>query len=245
MNTSPDNGRATLPALMLRISGRWAHFKKPETNNNPLTHDFITKTALLGLIGAVLGVERQQMRALFPQWSEDLLYGVQVLGTVKKESWSFTMREVANQNNKAPRPMELLKSPDFLVALASRNGRSDEALQRFASFVEKSFACYTPVLGLHNCAAELEFRGTGEFIPQSGAYTTKGFAPRSHNLDKERIDFNDFRLGLESIPTHQNNDFWNNPKNYVEVCYTDEDREIALQNGEYFQFSNGTAWNLV
>ena len=56
--------------FQLQLMGNWAHFKKPETNNNPLTHDIIPKTALLGLIGAVLGIERREMRAKFPQFSE-------------------------------------------------------------------------------------------------------------------------------------------------------------------------------
>lgn len=245
MLSSSASSRSVLPALLLRISGRWAHFKKPETNNNPLTHDFITKTALLGLMGAVLGVERKKMRGYFPQWSDGLLYGVQVLGTVKKESWSFTLREVANQNNKAPRAMELLKAPDFLVALASRDESCDNALQRFAQCLEESRACYTPVLGLHNCAAQLELVQRGECALQQGAYTTKGFALRSHRLDRERIDFNDFRLGFERIPTHQNNDFWNHPDAYREVCYTDEGREIALQDGTHYRFGDNSAWCLV
>jgi CRISPR-associated protein Cas5 subtype I-B len=50
-----------MKAALIDIKGNWAHFRKAETNNNPLTHDFITKTALVGLIGAVLGKEREDM----------------------------------------------------------------------------------------------------------------------------------------------------------------------------------------
>lgn len=245
METSSASTCSALPGVLFRVSGRWAHFKKPETNNNPLTHDFITKTALLGLMGAVLGVERRAMRPLFPQWSDDLLYGVQVLATVKKESWSFTMREVANQNNKAPKPMELLKNPDFLVALACRNPNSLEEFQQFVTYLQNSRACYTPVLGLHNCAAELEFVSSGDFTASSGAYATKGFAPRTHGLNRANLNFDDFRLGFERIPTHQNDDFWNRPEKYVEVCYPDAGREIALNDGDFFRFADGNAWNLV
>ena len=48
-----------MKGLQLNVEGNWAHFKKPETNNNPLTHDLITKTALIGMIGAVLGIESE------------------------------------------------------------------------------------------------------------------------------------------------------------------------------------------
>lgn len=73
-----------MKGLQFKIDGDWAHFKKPETNNNPLSHDLIPKTALIGMIGAVLGIEREKMKSLFPQLSEDLLYGVELLKPVKK-----------------------------------------------------------------------------------------------------------------------------------------------------------------
>ena len=73
-----------MKGLQFKIDGDWAHFKKPETNNNPLSHNLIPKTALIGMIGAVLGIEREKMKSLFPQLSEDLLYGVELLKPVKK-----------------------------------------------------------------------------------------------------------------------------------------------------------------
>lgn len=233
-----------LDGLLLDISGRWAHFKKPETNNNPLTHDFITKTALLGLMGAVLGVERKQMRALFPQWSDDLLYGVQINGVVKKESWSFTLRSVSKPNEKAPKPFEFLKEPHFTIALALRDERSRDAFDSFLQSIHEERACYTPVLGLHNCPAEIEWIGKQKFTEQNGAYVTKGFAPRSNKLDKTHFNFTQFRLGLEHIPTHQNSDFWNEPNRYVDVVYPSNDQTIAME-GEHFALENGEAWNLL
>ena len=64
-----------MQGALLHIQGNWAQFRKPETNNTPLTHDFLTKTALIGLIGAVLGIERDEMRPLFPILCEDIGMG--------------------------------------------------------------------------------------------------------------------------------------------------------------------------
>src|SRR5947209_12195430 len=100
-----------MKGTLISIGGNWGHFKKPETNNNPLTHDFITKTALIGMIGAVLGIERPEMRQVFPQLSEDLGYGVQIRGAVKKESWSFKLRYASNLVENRPVQMEFLKNP--------------------------------------------------------------------------------------------------------------------------------------
>ena len=56
----------TMKGHQIIIKGNWAHFRKADTNNNPLTHDFITKTALIGLIGAVLGIERKKNEGAIP-----------------------------------------------------------------------------------------------------------------------------------------------------------------------------------
>lgn len=230
--------------LTLRLRGRWAHFKKPETNNNPLTHDFITKTALIGLIGAVTGQERDAMRSLFPVLSEDLLYGVQVSGVVRKESWAFTLRRAENLFEKAPKQMEFLKNPEFTVALALANERSEELFQEFIHLVQNSEAYYTPVLGLHNCPAEVIPLEQGEFSRAVGNFSTQGFVPRRFKLDRDHVDLSNFRVGFERIPTYQNNDFWNVPERYIDVIYPTANQEFAV-TGEHYRFSGGSAWSLI
>src|SRR5437764_6427912 len=110
-----------MKGVLFELKGNWAHFRKPETNNNPLTHDFITKTALIGLIGSVLGIERNAMKNLFPTLSDDLLYGVRINNAVKKESWAFTLRKVIDVLDRAPKQMEFLKNPVNTIALALRD----------------------------------------------------------------------------------------------------------------------------
>src|SRR6056297_3608756 len=105
-----------MKGFQLKIEGNWAHFKRPETNNNPLTHDFITKTALIGIIGAVCGVERNNMKQIFPQLSDDLLYSVQLLKPIKKISWGFTSRTAINPIASGnPKYFEFIKNPSFKV----------------------------------------------------------------------------------------------------------------------------------
>ncbi len=231
--------------LQLGVSGRWAHFRKPETNNNPLTHDFITKTALIGLIGAVVGSERRMWREQFPLLSEALLYGVQVKRAVKKESWGFTLRSVSNPNelsNRAPRAMELLREPKFIVVVALRGETSADIFERFARCLQNSEACYQPVLGLHPCAAELEYIGRGEAQAASGVYSTSGFVLRSQKPQMP-LDQPGVRLGFERIPSSQTADWWNRPEDYREVVYPFGGSVSAT--GEHFVCDDGAAWCLI
>jgi CRISPR-associated protein Cas5h len=235
--------------FLFDISGNWAHYRKPETNNNPLTHDFITKTALVGLMGAVLGIERKEMAQLFPQFSEELLYGICVRTPVKKESWAFTLRYVVDFFQKAPKQMEFLKNPGNRVALALKNERSAEYFDAFQMAIQAQEARFTPILGLHNCPAELSFVAAGEFHAGNGEFVTQSFITEHHQLKIDKLISTSafakgFRLGVERVPTFQNNDFWNPPEKYVRVIYPSEGKEL-IASGDYFQFTDESQWVLI
>lgn len=226
-----------MKGFQLKIEGNWAHFKKPETNNNPLTHDFIIKTAFIGLIGAVLGKERDEMKELFPLLSDDILYGVQLLNSVKKESWGFTLRKAVNLFEKAPKNMEFLKHPKYLVSIALKNQRSEKVFDSFLTAVKNYEAQFTPVLGLHNCPANLYYLSEGEFSDlQNGRFAAKCFISKNHRVVDISLTKH-FRVGLDKIPTYQNNDFWNLPERYKEVIYPSAGNEIIVE-GEYYLYKS-------
>ena len=233
-----------MKGVLFELKGNWGHFRKPETNNNPLTHDFITKTALIGLIGSVLGIERLDMKELFPQLSEDLLYGVRVRKAVRKESWAFTLRYVVDMMQKAPKQMEFLKNPENFIALALKDEKSAAIFNDFVAAIKKSEAKFTPVLGLHNCPAEIGDVSTGAFQIKDGDFTTKGFVKEKQFDAKKTLASNKFRVGLEKIPTFQNNDFWNLPDRYEKVLYPSENQEV-FANGEFYEFTDGSQWTLI
>jgi CRISPR-associated Cas5-like protein len=238
-----------MKGFLFDVRGNWAHYRKPETNNNPLTHDFMTKTALIGLMGAVLGIERKEMARLFPQLSEDLLYGAYVKSAVKKESWAFTLRYVVDFFQKAPKQMEFLKNPENRVALALKDERSANYFNGFQLAIQAQEARFTPILGLHNCPAELSFVAAGEFQARNGEFVTQAFITEQHQLNTSKLISmstfaKGFRLGVERVPTFQNDDFWNPPDKYVRVIYPSEGKEITA-SGDYFLFSDESQWALI
>lgn len=224
-----------MKGFQLEIKGNWGHFKRPETNNNPLSHDLLTKTALIGMIGAVLGIERKEMKELFPQLSDDLLYGVQLLNPVRKLSWGFTSHTAINPTAPGtPKYFEFLKVPDFLVSIALKSNRSEIIYNNFIKSLQKDEAVYTPVLGWHNCPAELNLLSVGEFSEKKeGEFETKGFVIAGKHVPKDILG--SFRIGFDKIPTYQNNDFWNLPDKYVNIIYPDYPHSIKVE-GEYFEY---------
>lgn len=229
-----------MQGFKFRVSGRWAQFRRPETNNTPLTHDFITKPALLGLGGALLGWERPIMREQFPILSDDLLYSVQLNQPLKKESWSFTLRNVAKPEERSPRPMEFLRDPDFTVVVGLKNERSAAFFEAMRSAIRNTEARFTPVLGLHNCPAELEWIEAGELTEASGPYQTPGFILRTHRL----LRLDGIRLGFDRIPTYQTSEWWNLPERYQEVTYSLNGIAVEAE-GDHYRLANREGWCLI
>ena len=219
------------------VEGNWGHFKKPETNNNPLSHDLITKTALIGMIGAVIGKERAEMKSLFPQLSEDILYGVGLLNPVKKISWGFTSKTAINPTDAgSPKYFEFLKNPQFKVVIALQNERSESIFSEFKRHVQNSEAIYQPVLGWHNCPANLEWFSEGTLnMKENETFETKGFVIAGDHIPKDISG--SFRFGFDRLPTFQDEDMWNYPDKYKQVIYPDCPHKLKVE-GWSFEYSN-------
>lgn len=232
-----------MKAVLLELTGNWAQFRRAETNNNPLSHDLITKIAFMGMIGAVLGIERKEMRALFPIWSEDYLYGVQILNDVNKQSWGFTLRKAGDAWSKAPGQMEFIKNPKYKVVLALVNVRSLTYFEKFIESCKTGDALFEPIFGLHNCPAEIKFIEEGEIIEINDSdFETVGFVTNRHSLvDAESLTG---RLGFDNIPTYQNDDFWNVPEKFVPVIYPSSGSSIKV-HGNHYDFSGKSKWCLI
>ena len=215
-----------MKAFQFKVEGNWAHFKKPETNNNPLSHDLITKTALIGIIGAVLGIERQEMKTVFPVLSDNLLYGVQLMNSVKKVSWGFTSKTAINPSAAgSPKYFEFLKNPQYKITLALKNNESEDIFERFLKAIKSEEAVYNPVLGWHNCPANLEFISEGKIEElENETFSTTSFVSACHKPEMS----GEFRVGFDKLPTYQNDDFWNLPEKYVQIVYPDFPNEITV-----------------
>ena len=238
-------------ACQFVLGGAWGHFKRPETNNNPLTHDFITKTALIGLMGAVLGIERGEMRKKYPALSEDLRYGVQLLNPVKKESHSFIVRNAdrpgrvykSGRRLLRPKHFEFLKKPRFRVVLALKGRRSADFFKAFTRALRNQEAHYTPVLGLHNCPAYIEFESEGSFSEErKGDFEAQCFVSGEHAL-QDGAGERPFHVGLDRMPKYQEN-FWNPPDRYEKVVYPSSGQALSV-TGKFYEYHDGGRWWLI
>ncbi|WP_291862324.1 CRISPR-associated protein Cas5 [Marinilabilia sp.] len=231
-----------MEAILLEIKGKWAQFRKAETNNNPLSHDFMTKTAFIGLLGAVIGVERNQMRQHFPLLCDGLVFGLQINNEVQKQSWGFTFRSVTHAWEKAPKQMEFIKDPNYTILLGLKDEGCREQFEYFRAHIKEGKACYPPVLGLHNCPADIKFLESGIIESKQGNFETYGFVTTDYQPIIDNMS--EFRIGFDKIPTFQDDNFWNVPERFVSVTYPSNQRKL-LVSGEFHEFNKQTQWCLI
>lgn len=240
-----------MKGVIFNIEGNWGHFRKPETNNNPLTHDFITKTALVGLVGAVLGKNRKEMNELFPILTNGFVYGIQVLNDVTKFSYGFTSRKLGGSSKgeqRSRKRMEILKDPNYKIALAVKNDDTENLFDEFVFSIKNNIARYTPVFGIHNCPANLESKSIleGNFTEKESGnneFETTSFVALNYQELAKVSQTKHFRVGIDRIPTYQK-DFYNPLDKYVTVAYPSNGNTIKAK-GKFFEFNDESKWALI
>jgi CRISPR-associated protein Cas5h len=50
----------------MRLQGQFGHWRKWFTTTSALTYSFPPRTAIIGLLGAILGIDRKKLSELFP-----------------------------------------------------------------------------------------------------------------------------------------------------------------------------------
>lgn len=172
--------------LIFDVSGEYGHFRKYNTTTSPLTYSILTRVALGGLLGAVLGMEREKAPGIFPAHiipvqevfaKENASFAIQLLAPVKKVNIGFNLLDTGtspqtffNIEQRTQIEFELLKNPRFRVFVALE----DEALfNELAEKLAKRKHHYTPYLGLSQFTATIDFvavtpcqrvAGTGAYV---------------------------------------------------------------------------------
>ncbi len=156
--------------LVFDISGEYGHFRKFNTTSSPLTYSIPTRSALAGILGAILGIERERSPNVFPEgvtpvnemFSPDKAnMAIQVLSPTKKVNIGFNLLNTGksgssffNIQNRTQIEFELLKNPKFRVFLNYSGETVFKELSNRIRFVKHHF---TPYLGLSQFTASIHW----------------------------------------------------------------------------------------
>jgi len=142
--------------LTFRLSGNFAAFRDPSVTSNQTVYYIPSKSALIGLIGAMLGIERSN--------SLDEIYGLQYLDlfsvtrigikfeSIPKKVIFYTNHRSLKEPKTKPFKTELLESPKYTIFIQTADNYFD-GLQ--ASIKNNDFV-YTPYLGHAYCPGVID-----------------------------------------------------------------------------------------
>lgn len=166
--------------IIFDISGEYGHFRKFNTTTSPLTYSLPTPTAVYGMLGAILGIEREDSQGRIPEGKEYLNaifsshnteIAIRPLANVKKVNMGFNLLNTANgkdsyfniayEKNKYGRTQieyEILKDPVFRIYLKWEHELRPELIRRLKS---KEFY-FNPYLGISQMTADINWAKESE-----------------------------------------------------------------------------------
>lgn len=162
-------------ALVLDVSGPWAHFRRVEGNIVKQTYRIPPRTTIAGMLSAILGIGRDEYYDLFAVGdsaiSVEPLTSLQTIPIPVNTLSTVASEGLENVNPKGKGPMltltdgeqnrqqhgyEVLRDPAYRVYVWLRD---DDTMDRLASMLADGKAVYTPTLGLSEYIATIEYHG--------------------------------------------------------------------------------------
>lgn len=142
------------------VSGDFAVFRDPSVTTAQTTYTAPSKTHIIGLLGALIGVGRSKTKnEIFSDGFKDLykktLVGIEVLSEIPPERVSFVTnhRSLKKSKKSVTKPFraEFLREPRFRIYYAT----NDEYAEKIQDAMMKNSFFYTPYLGHAFCLARI------------------------------------------------------------------------------------------
>lgn len=227
--------------LVFNISGDYAHFRRGYTTTSPLTYPFPTRTALAGLVSAILGLPRDSYYKLFRE--NNSAFALQILNPIKKiriginlidTKYGLTPWEI-QRKRQAPRTQilfEFIKKPKYRIYVWLEDSRR---FKEVVDLVNERKCIYTPYLGISECIANFDTFGKGIFeVERKLAENTP---VEIHSVvKKERME--EIKLeegkkyGIVKVPGFMNED--RSVSQYIEFYYEENGKSLTMLIKEYY-----------
>lgn len=145
-----------LNVISFRLSGEFASFRDPSVTSNQLVYLIPSKTAVVGIIGAILGVQRghdfeKSYSSSYLELFRKTQIGIELLSEPNKFTF-FTNHRSLKEDKTKPYKTEVLVSPSYSVYVRIEDEQTLGLL--FNALRNNSFV-YPPYLGHAYCPAKV------------------------------------------------------------------------------------------
>ena len=215
-----------MKCLVFKVRGDYARCRKSYTTTSALTYLLIHPVAVRGLIGAVLGINREELY----EKTKDIKVAVQVINEIKKDMQSFNLINMKSSDKifRFPSNVEFLRDVEYRLFI-----KSDENI---ISELEKSLKqgefVFTPYLGASEHIAKIEYEGVYncEKLPNGNHQVISAV-----DLESNTIDFgdDDIMLTTDNIPI--DNDKNREYIKYKKVIFATDENKISVNTDNCYK----------
>jgi len=221
----------TSKILCFDIWGSYAHFRTFYTTSSPLSFAVPPRTAISGLLGAMLGFADEYIEIFAPDKS---MIGVEVAVPIKKvrmgekvintkgDYWIPVKR--GSHEPRSPIRREFVKNPKYRIYVHHKN---PEIMDNLRDMLSLHKTVFTPYLGISECIASFEFKGVLEAqnLQSEQKLPIKTVIPSELLFSDEAIEFEAGKqYRKERMPIYMNRD--RVVQKYDDVIFENKGQEI-------------------
>jgi len=234
--------------LIFDIRGEYGHFRKYNTTTSPLSYSIPTRTAIVGILGAILGMEREIRDGVYPEGAEPVQeffskersdMAVQIIRPVKKENIGFNLINTKTSFYDLTRAgrtqieFELVKDVHYRIYLAMAD---EQKFEELSEPIRNKRHHFTPYLGLAQFTAQVDFvqRATAREISSNGEFTEIITAVNMSKLQGEPpVEFQrEYFYSANNMPIAMNRD--REVLEYSEVLIEKNGNPLRVRVSDYF-----------
>jgi CRISPR-associated protein Cas5h len=240
--------------LIFDISSEYGHFRKYNTTTSPLTYSMPTRTAVAGILGAILGMERELQDGIYPDGAEPVQeffskqnsdIAIQIINPVKKENVAINLINTKKsfydltKSGRTQIEFELLKDLKFRIYVGIND--KPKVFSELVERIKNRRHHFSPYLGLAQFTATIDFIG----IETTVKYTNNNLdfveIITAVNLSKintdNPVDFDYSAMySANNMPMEMNRD--REVQEYSEVLIEKNGLPIKVRSSEYFKIEN-------
>lgn len=222
--------------IVLDVWGDYAHFKKIYTTSSPLTYSFPPRTAISGLIGAIIGLDKEDYFRHFLR--KDARIGCKIIKPIKKIRIGenhLNADNIKNMHlikNRNPTRREFVKDPKYRIYFS----HSDETIyDNLKALLSNHQSIYTPCLGLSQLICNFSY--VGEFGLRSlgeGSHAIGSVVPGKCIISPEFEEGKEYFS--ETLPNEMNDG--REVTDYREILFERNGKEIKAKARDLWEVEN-------